>query len=156
MQTVGAQWLMLTLTTSTTFLALVQTASSLPVLLFALPAGAAGGRGRRPGRSAPAADLDRVVHGVATAALAVLAIVGLITPWALLAALFLVGVGQAWTSPTWQTLQPELAPERTEAIALGAVNQNLARAVGPAIGGLLVALTEPSLVFLVNAALFWR
>jgi predicted MFS family arabinose efflux permease len=152
MQTVGAQWLMLTLTTSTTFLALIQTASSLPVLLFALPAGAVG----------DLVDRRRLLiwtelfMALTTAALALLAIAGLITPWALLAALFLVGAGQAWTSPTWQTLQPELvpAPERTEAIALGAVNQNLARAVGPALGGLLVALTEPSLVFLVNAATF--
>jgi predicted MFS family arabinose efflux permease len=153
MQTVGAQWLMLTLTTSTTFLALIQTASSLPVLLFALPAGAVG----------DLVDRRRLLiwtelfMALTTVVLALLAIAGLITPWALLAALFLVGAGQAWTSPTWQTLQPELVPasERTEAIALGAVNQNLARAVGPAIGGVLVALTEPSLVFLVNALTFF-
>ncbi len=152
MQTVGAQWLMLSLTTSTTFLALIQTAASLPVLLFALPAGAAGDLVDRRRLLL----LTTFFMTATTAALAALAAAGIVTPWALLAALFLVGVGQAWTSPTWQTLQPELVPEeeRTQGIALGAVNQNLARAVGPALGGLLVALTEPSLVFLVNAATF--
>jgi MFS family permease len=152
MQTVGAQWLMLSLTPATSYLAFIQTAASLPVLLFAIPAGAAG----------DLVDRRRLLLGTTlfmaatTAALAALTVAGLVTPWALLAALFLVGVGQAWTSPTWQTLQPELVPasERPQAIALGSVNQNLARAIGPAIGGLLVAITEPSLVFLVNAATF--
>lgn len=152
MQTVGAQWLMLSLTPATSYLAFIQTASSLPVLLFAIPAGAAGDLvDRRRLLLATTAFM-----AVTTAALGFLAIAGLVTPWALLAALFLVGAGQAWTSPTWQTLQPELVPaaERPQAIALGAVNMNLARAVGPAIGGALVALTEPSVVFLVNAATF--
>jgi MFS family permease len=74
----------------------------------------------------------------------------------LLALVFAVGTGQALTSPTWQTLQPELvAPaERVQAISLGAVNQNLARAVGPAIGGLLLAATSAGDVFLANAATF--
>jgi MFS family permease len=152
MQTVGAQWLMLSLTPATSYLAFIQTAASLPVLLFAIPAGAAG----------DLVDRRRLLLGTTlfmaatTAALGVLTIAGLVTPWALLAAIFLVGVGQAWTSPTWQTLQPELVPEaeRPAAIALGAVNMNLARAVGPAIGGALVAVTEPSVVFLINAATF--
>lgn len=152
MQTVGAQWLMLSLTPATSYLAFIQTAASLPVLLFAIPAGAVG----------DLVDRRRLLlvttlfMAATTTALGVLAIAGLVTPWALLAALFLVGAGQAWTSPTWQTLQPELVPpgERPQAIALGSVNQNLARAVGPAIGGALVAITEPSVVFLVNAATF--
>ena len=64
--------------------------------------------------------------------------------WLMLTLIFAVGTGQALTSPTWQTLQPELvAPaERPQAISLGAVNQNLARAVGPAIGGLVLAATS--------------
>ena len=74
----------------------------------------------------------------------------------LLALLFAVGAGQALTSPTWQTLQPELVSpaERTQAISLGSVNQNLARAVGPAIGGVLLAATSAGTVFLVNAVSF--
>jgi predicted MFS family arabinose efflux permease len=152
MQTVGAQWLMLSLTPATSYLAFIQTAASLPVLLFAIPAGAVGDLVDRRRLLL----LTTLFMAATTAALGVLAIAGLVTPWALLAALFLVGAGQAWTSPTWQTLQPELVPadERSQAIALGSVNQNLARAIGPAIGGALVAITEPSVVFLVNAATF--
>jgi predicted MFS family arabinose efflux permease len=92
----------------------------------------------------------------AAAALGGLAIAGLVTPWVLLALLFAVGTGQALTAPTWQTLQPELVSpaERPQAISLGSVNQNLARAIGPAIGGLLLAATNAGTVFLINAATF--
>jgi predicted MFS family arabinose efflux permease len=152
MQTVAAQWLMLSLTSSAAYIALVQTAASLPVVLFAVAAGAIG-------------DLvDRrkfllLAQGfmlVAAVALGVLALAGLVTPWLLLGLIFAVGTGQALTSPTWQTLQPELVPpaERVQAISLGSVNQNLARAVGPAIGGVLLAATSAGTVFLVNAATF--
>lgn len=63
---------------------------------------------------------------------------------AYVALVFAVGTGQALTSPTWQTLQPELVSpdERVQAISLGSVNQNLARAIGPAIGGALLAATS--------------
>jgi MFS family permease len=152
MQTVAAQWLMLTLTASATYVALVQTAASLPVVLLAVLAGTVG-------------DLvDRrrfllITQGtmlVAAAGLGLLALEGLVTPWVLLALVFALGSGQALTSPTWQTLQPELVPpaERRQAISLGSVNMNLARAVGPAIGGILLAATSAGTVFLVNAATF--
>jgi MFS family permease len=135
MQTVGAQELMLTLTTSASMVALIQTAAGLPVVLLAVPAGAIGDLVDRR-RFLIAAQSFMLL---AAAVLAVLALAGLLTPWVLLALIFAVGAGQALTSPTWQTLQPELvAPEdRTQAIALGAVNMNLSRAVGPAIGGAL-------------------
>jgi MFS family permease len=115
MQTVGAQWLMLSLTSSAVPVALIQTASSLPVLLFAVPAGAIG----------DLVDRRRFILGaqafmlVAATALGVLTLAGLATPWLVLALLFAVGGGQAFTSPTWQTLQPELVPasERPQAIA---------------------------------------
>jgi predicted MFS family arabinose efflux permease len=152
MQTVAAQWLMVTLTASATYVALVQTAASLPVVLFGVLAGAAGDL------------LDRrrfllVTQGlmlIAAAALGALALAGLVTPWVLLALIFAVGSGQALTSPTWQVLQPELVPpdERQQAISLGSVNQNLARAIGPAIGGVVLAATSAGTVFLVNAATF--
>ena len=152
MQTVAAQWLMISLTTSATYVALVQTAASLPVVLFSVLAGALG-------------DLvDRrrfllVTQGLmllAAAALGALALEGLVTPLVLLALIFAVGTGQALTSPTWQTLQPELVPpaDRRQAISLGAVNQNLARAVGPALGGIVLAATSAGTVFLVNALTF--
>ena len=104
MQTVAAQWLMLTLTTSATYVALVQTAAGLPVLLFAIAAGTIGDLVDRRRFLL----VTQTFMLVAAAALGVLAIAGLVTPWVLLALVFVVGSGQALTSPTWQTLQPEL------------------------------------------------
>jgi MFS family permease len=152
MQTVGAQWLMLTLTSSAAYIALVQTAASLPVVFFAVAAGAIGDLVDRR-RFLIIAQSFMLVAAVALGALA---LAGLVTPWVLLALIFAVGTGQALTAPTWQTLQPELVPpaERPQAISLGAVNQNLARAVGPAIGGIVLAATSAGTVFLINAATF--
>jgi MFS family permease len=152
MQTVGAQELMLTLTTSATLVALIQTAAGLPVVLFAVPAGAVGDLVDR--RRLLIASQSFML--LAAALLAGLALAGLVTPEALLGLIFAVGVGQTLTSPTWQTLQPELVPaeDRTQAIALGAVNQNLSRAIGPAIGGALYAATSAGALFVVNAVSF--
>ena len=152
MQTVAAQWLMLTLTGSAAYVALVQTAAGLPVVLFAIVAGTVGDLVDRR-RFLLATQTFMLV---AATALGALAIAGLVTPWVLLALVFAVGTGQALTSPTWQTLQPELVSpaERVQAISLGSVNQNLARAIGPAIGGALLAATSSGTVFLVNAASF--
>jgi MFS family permease len=152
MQTVGAQELMLTLTTSATLVALIQTAAGLPVVLLAIPAGAIGDLVDR--RRLLIASQSFML--LAATALAALAAAGLVTPAVLLLLIFAVGVGQTLTAPTWQTLQPELvAPEdRTQAIALGSVNQNLSRAVGPAIGGAVYAATSAAVLFAVNALSF--
>ena len=152
MQTVGAQWLMLALTGSAAYVALIQTAASLPIVLFAVLAGAIGDLVDRR-RFLLITEMFMLV---AAAALGVLALAGLLSPWLLLALIFAGGTGQALTSPTWQTLQPELVSpaERPQAISLGAVNQNLARAVGPAIGGIILAATSAGTVFLINAATF--
>ena len=152
MQTVGAQELMLTLTTSATFVALIQTAAGLPVVLLAVSAGAIGDLVDR--RRLLIASQSFML--LAALALAVLALAGLVTPWVLLGLIFAVGAGQTLTSPTWQTLQPELvAPEdRTQAIALGAVNMNLSRAVGPALGGARYAACSAAALLFVNAVSF--
>jgi len=152
MQTVAAQWLMLALTGSAAYVAFIQTAASLPVVLFAVLAGAIGDLVNRR----KFLIITQTLMLLAAAALGFLAVAGLVSPWLLLALIFAVGTGQALTSPTWQTLQPELVPpaERPQAISLGAVNMNLARAVGPAIGGLILAATSAGTVFLINAATF--
>jgi MFS family permease len=152
MQTVGAQWLMLSLTGSVAYVALIQTAASLPIVLFAVLAGAVGDLVDRRRFLL----ITQALMLIAAAALGALAIAGLVSPWLLLALIFAVGTGQALTSPTWQTLQPELVSpaERPQAISLGAVNQNLARAVGPAIGGVILAATSAGTLFLINAATF--
>ncbi len=152
MQTVGAQELMLTLTSSATLVALIQSAAGLPIVLLAVPAGALG----------DVVDRRRLLIAsqcfmlAAAAVLTALAFAGLVTPAILLALIVAVGAGQTLTSPTWQTLQPELVPpeDRPQAIALGSVNQNLSRAVGPAIGGALFAATSAGVLFLINTLSF--
>ena len=152
MQTVAAQWVMISLTHSALLISGIQAASSLPVFILAIPSGALG----------DLIDRRRLILATqivmlgAVVVMAVLAAAGGLTAGLLLALLFIVGCGTAASAPTWQTLQPELAPTdlRAEAIALGSVNQNLARAVGPAIGGLLLAATSAAVVFGANALSF--
>jgi MFS family permease len=152
MQTVAAQWVMTSLTSSALLLSAISAAGSIPVLLLAVPSGALGDLVDRK----RLIFIAQLVMLVAAAGLALLSAIGALTPWLLIALLFVIGVGGAAGAPTWQTLQPELVPasERPQAIALGSVNQNLARAVGPAIGGLLLAATSAALVFGVNAFSF--
>jgi MFS family permease/quinol monooxygenase YgiN len=152
MQTVTAQWVMTSLTTSALLLSAISAAGSIPVLLLAIPAGALGDLVDR--RRLILAS--QILMLLAAAALAVLAAASALTPVVLLVLLFVIGIGGAAGAPTWQTLTPELVPaaERPQAIALGSVNQNLARAVGPAIGGALLAGTSAAVVFGVNAVSF--
>ncbi|HET9602501.1 MAG TPA: MFS transporter [Acidimicrobiales bacterium] len=152
MQSVGAAWLMGDLTTSPTLVALVQTATLLPVFLLGLPAGAL----------ADIFDRRRLLivsqsWMLLTALwLAVLSFADLIAPWSLLFLTFSLGVGAALTLPAWQAIQPELVPraEFPQAVALGALTFNLGRAIGPAVGGVIVATAGPPWVFLLNAVSF--
>src|SRR3984885_12056170 len=151
MQTVAAQWVMISLTSSAFLVGAIQ-ATNLPVLLLAVPGGVLGDLLNRKKLIVAG---QTVMLGSAVA-LGALDLAGLVTPAVLLTLLCGIGVGQGLTGPIAQTLQPELVPasERPQAIALGAVNQNLARAIGPAIGGLLLAATSAALVFFVNAGSF--
>jgi MFS family permease len=151
MQTVAAQWVMTTLTSSAFLVGAIQ-GTNLPVLLLAVPGGVLGDLLNRK----KLIIAGQAVMLASAAALGALDLAGLVTPAVLLILLCGVGVGQGLTGPIAQTLQPELVPasERPQAIALGSVNQNLARAIGPAIGGLLLAATSAALVFFVNAASF--
>ncbi|MBC2905775.1 MFS transporter [Streptomyces cupreus] len=148
MQTVGAQWLLLG--DSAALVTLVQTASSLPVVLLALPSGVIADRFDR--RSVLLVAQFAMV--AASGALAVLAFTGALTPAVLLALTFLLGCGTALMGPAWQAIQPELVErgQLGQAAALGAVNMNLARAVGPALGGAVVAAAGAGWVFAFNAA----
>jgi MFS family permease len=93
---------------------------------------------------------------VVAATLGVLTVAGLTTPWVLLALAFALGLGAAANSPAWEAITPELVTreELPAAVTLGAVAFNLARALGPAVGGLLVAALGPGPVFLLNACSF--
>ena len=152
MQNVGAAWLMTLLTPSPMVVALVQAATSLPVFLVALPAGAL----------ADVVDRRRLLlltQGwmlLAAAALGVATLLGAMTPMILLGLTFALGLGAAMNGPAWQAIVPELVPpaELQEAVALNGAGFNVARAVGPALGGVIVAAAGPGAVFLLNAASF--
>jgi MFS family permease len=152
MQTVGAAWLMVELDASPAVVALVQTATYLPVVLVGVAAGA----------TADLIDRRRLLMVtqlfmlVAAGVLAVLTALGTTTPWSLLALTFCLGLGAAFNAPAWQAIQPELVPreEFVQAVTLGGASINLGRAVGPAVGGALIALAGPWLVFALNAVSF--
>src|SRR5437867_8542092 len=152
MQNVSAAWAMTSFSPSPLMVALVQSATSLPVFVVGLPAGAV----------ADIVDRRRLLLVtqcwmlVAAGLLAVLAFLGLMTPTTLLALTFALGVGVAMNAPTWQAITSELVPpsELTRAVTLNALPVNIGRAIGPAIGGVLVAAAGPALVFALNAASF--
>lgn len=152
MQSVGAGWLMTSLTSSPTMVALVQAATNLPTFILSLPGGAL----------ADVVDRKRLLFVTTmwmmlfAAILGVLTIAGTINAWGLLAFTLLIGAGAALESPTWQAITPELVrrDELPAAVALDTAGFNIARAIGPAIGGLLVAVAGAGVNFLVNAALF--
>jgi MFS family permease/quinol monooxygenase YgiN len=149
MHDMGAGWLMTTLNPNPVMVALVQTATTLPMFLLALPAGAL-------------ADIvDRRRHlitvqvglAIAAALLGVLTLRGLTTAWLLLALTFTMGIGTAMLAPAWAAVTPEVVPrsELRAAIALNTIAVNVARALGPALAGLIVAQLGTGAVFLLNA-----
>ncbi len=157
MQDTAGTWLMTVLTGSPLLIALMQTAASLPVLLLGLPAGA----------TADIFDRRRLLIFwqawmlAAALILCVLTLAGIISPWALLILTFFLNIGGAMNGPAWQAIVPELVPrsELPDAISINSAGFNLARAVGPALGGLAVAAfasvtTGAGSVFLFNAASF--
>jgi MFS family permease/quinol monooxygenase YgiN len=152
MQLVGAQWLMGDLGGSALEVSLVQSATSLPVFLLVLPSGALGD------------ILDRrrllIVSQAwmlcAAGLLAALTFADTVEPVTLLLLTFAVGCGTALTIPSFQAVMPELVERREipQGAALNGVNFNVARAVGPALGGVLIATAGPAWVFLINAVSF--
>jgi MFS family permease len=149
MQTVGAQWLLVDDPNAPTLVALVQTAAMLPTLALALPAGALADIIDRR-RLLVVVQLFQVLVG---GALVVLAVIDRLPPAVLLTATFLLGVGTTLTIPAYQALVGELVgrPQMRSASALNGVAMNLARAVGPAIAGLLISSVGVAAVFALNA-----
>jgi len=149
-QSVGASWMMLSIAQSPDMVALVQASTSLPIMLLSLVAGAM------------ADNMDRrkvmvsaqIFMLVISAALALCTWAGLVGPWTLLVFTFAIGCGSAFFAPAWQASVGEMVP-RTEvpgAIALNSMGFNIARSVGPAIGGAIVAAAGAAAAFAVNAA----
>jgi len=152
MQSVGAAWLMISLNAGPIYVALIQTASALPFFIFALPAGAIG----------DIADRRRLIlyteAWMLTVAIAVaaLTITGWITPLLLLILTFALSAGDAFETPTWRAVLPEVVPKQDlpAASALNGIEFNFARAVGPGLAGFVVAAAGVGTAFLLNAASF--
>jgi len=152
MQNVGAGWLMTQMTMNPLMVGLVQAAGALPVFLVILPAGAL-------------ADLvDRrrfllLTQGwmvLASATLGIMTLTSCVRPWVLLLFTFLLGLGAVMNDPAWQAITPELVPpeQHASAVALNSAGFNVARALGPALGGIIVAAVGCGTTFLLNAFSF--
>ena len=149
LQNTGAGWLMTSLAPNALMVSMVQMATILPIFLLALPAGAL-------------ADIvDRRLFIMITqswmllaaAGLAVLTYLGLTDAWLLLGFTFAIGLGQAMNNPAWGSVMAESVPRHdlVQAITLNGIGFNLARAVGPALAGVLVLAGGPALAFGLNA-----
>ena len=152
MQTVGAQWLLVEEPGADALVAMVQVAAMLPMLVLALPSGAL----------ADILDRRRMLIGVqlfqacVAVALAALTVAGRMPPALLLTFTFLLGCGVALSLPAYQSLIQDLVPRAQirSAAGLGGVAVNAARAVGPALAGLIIGQVGPGAVFALNAAGF--
>jgi MFS family permease len=152
MQSVGAAWLMVSLHAGPLYVALTQTASALPFFVFALPAGSIG----------DIVDRRKLIlftevwmAGIAIV-LAAVTIGGLMSPLLLLILTFALSAGDAFETPSWRAVLPELVPQEdlASASALNGIEFNFARAVGPALAGGVIAASGVGTAFALNAASF--
>ncbi|MER9842439.1 MFS transporter [Mesorhizobium australicum] len=148
-QGVGAAWMMTTIATSPYQVALVQASTTLPIMLFALVAGAIADSFDRRKVMLVAQTFMLVVSVLLTA----FTYLDLITPWTLLAFTFLIDSGTALNSPSWQASVGDIVPRNKvpAAVALNSMGFNLTRSVGPAIGGIIVAAAGAAAAFAANA-----
>lgn len=146
--TAGA-WLMWELTGSASWVGWMTASRNLPLLLLAIPAGALADRLDRTKMLAT----TQFAMGLAAAAMAILTWAGWISAESLLALGLALGIGMAFNAPTWHSLVPDLVPRAMvpSAVALSSVSFNAARAVGPALGGIVVATAGAAVAFGLNA-----
>uniref|UniRef100_UPI0028B0EA83 MFS transporter n=1 Tax=Brevundimonas sp. TaxID=1871086 RepID=UPI0028B0EA83 len=147
-QSVGAAWMMTSIA-SAQMVALVQASVTLPIMLLSLAAGAL----------ADTVDRRKIMLAAQTfmllvsAGLAAMTWMGWITPWVLLTFTFLIGCGTAFNGPAWQASVGDMVPREdlAGAVTLNSMGFNMARSVGPALGGLIVAAAGAAAAFAVNA-----
>jgi len=148
-QMTGASWMMTTLSDSSQMVALVQASTTLPIMLFALLAGALCDNYN-----------NRIVMLYANLFMLAVSILlslstwfGLLTPWQLLTFTFLIGCGTSLKTPAWQASVNEMVPRHdlSSAILLNSVGFNLSRSVAPALGGMIVAAAGAIAAFVINA-----
>lgn len=152
MHIVAAAWLMTSMTSSPTLIALLQTALTLPVFFFSIPGG----------MLADIFSLKKFLcftqtwMAVGALTLTLMTLFHLVTPWSLLCITFLLGSGAALNVPAMQTAITTMVPaeDLREASTLNSIGFNTARVVGPALGGCLVALKGPALVFMIDTISF--
>jgi MFS family permease len=152
MQGVGAAWLMVSQGAGPLLVALTQTASALPFFLLALPAGALGDIFDRR-KLVIATELWMAAVATVIAALTLL---HRISPWTLLVLTLALSIGDALEDPAWRAILPEVVPREDllPATVLNGIEFNLARAIGPALGGFLIAAASVGAVFTLNAFSF--
>jgi MFS family permease len=149
MYNAASGWLMTSLDADPLAVSLVQVATSLPMFLFALPAGAL----------ADIVDKRRfliiaeIVIAVVAAMSAVVVWLNFVNPTILLLFTFLLGAGAAFTAPAWQSVVPQLVPKQdlAAAIASNGVGVNISRAIGPALGGVIIGGLGIAAPFWINA-----
>jgi MFS family permease len=148
-QGVGAAWMMTTIATSPYQVALVQASTTLPIMLFALVAGAIADSFNRRKVMLVAQTFMLVVSALLT----LFTWQGWMTPWTLLAFTFLIDSGTALNSPSWQASVGDMVPRAKvpAAVALNSLGFNITRSVGPAIGGVIVAAAGAAAAFAANA-----
>jgi MFS family permease len=151
-QSVGAGWLMVSIAQSDDMVALVQSAATLPVMLFSILAGAISDSFDRR-RVLLIAQLFMMINAVV---LTILVTSGQITPWVMLSLLFLAGCGTALHGPSWQASVGDVVPRGMipAAVTLIGMAVNMTRSVGPAVGGVVVAVAGAGTAFAVNAVSF--
>ncbi|CAB3855659.1 MFS transporter [Achromobacter deleyi] len=163
MRDVASSWLVTDLSASPTAVALIQTAATLPIFLLAIPAGVLSDILDRRRFLIVVQLLLASVSGT----LLVLSHFGALTVDYLIALTFVGGIGAALMGPTWQSIVPELVPRENlkGAVALNSLGINIARAIGPAAGGLILAsfgaavtygMDVLSYVFVIAALLWWK
>ncbi|MET1754127.1 MFS transporter [Novosphingobium sp. RD2P27] len=148
-QSIAAAWMMTELTTSHQLVGLVQSSATVPIMLFGVFAGAIADNFDRR-RVMLAAQVGMLV---VSSALAAMTYAGLINPILLLSFTLTVGIGTALNSPAWQASVRQQVDQRQlpQAIALNSISFNIARSIGPAVGGLLISMWGVSFAFLINA-----
>ena len=153
MQNVGAAWLMTSLTMSPLMVGLVQAAGSIAVFLVVLPAGAIADMVDRR----KLLLITQTWMVLSAVALGLLTLAGKTTPALLLLLTLLMGFGAVLNDPAWQAITPEVVSHQNFAagVALNSAGYNVARAIGPALGGLVIAAAGSGIAFLLNAVSFF-
>ncbi|PSJ18931.1 MFS transporter [Nitrosomonas supralitoralis] len=149
MHDIGASWLMTTLSPTPIMVAMIQTATTLPIFLLAMPAGALADIVDRRSYLIVVQLWLALVAGL----LGFMTLSGITSAWTLIALTFAMGIGTAMMMPAWAAMTPELVP-RTElqsAIALNSLGINMARTIGPALAGIIVSFAGTGPVFILNA-----